>query len=93
MTTTPPCHDAPPLDIIDAMTIIIVAVEAFLSLPFEDMSPDMKRGAVLFYDQLLQRVKPLLPQTPALGPALDAIEQAETVADAIRRHTGLGRRM
>ncbi len=79
---------APPLDTLDAMTIALVATEAFSSLP-PDLSPDLARGALLMYDQLMQRVKPLLPDRPELAHVFAGIETARKVANSVRRLDGV----
>ncbi len=78
---------APPLDAADAMTITIVAAEAFSSLP--ELSPELARGALLLYDQIMQRVKPLLPDTPAMAHVFAGIETARQIANQVRRLDGV----
>lgn len=85
----------PDLDVLDAMTITVIATEAFLSVLTVDDPPskEIARGVVLLYDQLLQRVKPLLPRTPEMQHVFDGIAQAERLASAIRELDGLPRKI
>ncbi len=85
--------NAPELTEYDAMIMVLVAVEGFLSLPWDEMSRDTKRGAALLFDQLLQRAKPLLRQTPEMAHVFAGIAQAERLADAIRQVEGAPRRI
>ena len=76
------------LDAHDAMTITIVATDAFVAvsnaLPHQTM-----QGVVLLYDAIMRRVKPLLPQTDAMQHVFDAIRRVEETAAAVRGADGL----
>ncbi|PYQ25652.1 MAG: hypothetical protein DMF56_27035 [Acidobacteria bacterium] len=89
------------LDQHDAMTVTIVATDAFLAVTTatgglsgglvdaRELPPEVMRGVVLMYDAMMRRVKPLLPRTPAMQHVFDAIDQVERVSAAIREASGM----
>ena len=78
--------EVPLIDATDAMVVTIVATEAMLLLPWDDMPKDQARGASLLYDKMLQRVTPFLPNLyqPEMAHVLSLVQQARKLADAIR---------
>lgn len=76
--------NAPTMTDYDAMMLTIVMVEAFLSLPWQEMTVEHQRGALLLFDQVLGRATPLLPRTPAMAHVFAGIETARGVANRIR---------
>jgi hypothetical protein len=76
----------------DAMTVTVAATEALLSLDWAALGLEQRKGAVLLYDQIMQRMKPALPTT--LGAHIfEAIAVGERLAAAIRAADGLAPRM
>ena len=79
----------------DAVTIMIAATETFLSLPWEELPPGHRFGAVVFYDQLITRARHELPadlerEFPGFTESLN---QAHAIAERIRVDAGVPRRM
>lgn len=71
----------------EAMIVAMVTVDAFASLPFADMPTAMQAGALLQYETVMRRIKPMLP--PTLTHVFDSIKVAETIAVKIRKMAGL----
>lgn len=80
----------PPTTEMDAMIVTLHTVEAFMSLPWEQMSKDQQQGALLLYDQLLSTVKPLLPRDSKMTNVLASIERSRCVANTVRGTIGAG---
>jgi hypothetical protein len=83
----------PELDATDAMIITVVVVEAFISLPIDDMPRDTARGVALLAEAILARIKPLLPQTDGMLHVFNGIAQVERTAAMIREFNGLPRKI
>ena len=80
---------SPTLDTLDAMTITLVLTEAFCSIDLHDLPHMQARGALLLYDAVLRRVKPLLPNTPEMAHIFQTINTCERVAAQIRELAGM----
>lgn len=79
----------------DAVMIMIAATETFLSLPWEELPPGHRFGAVVLYDQLITRARRELPadlerEFPGFS---DSLNQAHALAERIRHAAGVPRRM
>lgn len=89
-----PAPVAPPeLDVVDALVVTMVATQAFASFPSDECSPEMLRGAVLFYDAVMQRVLPVLRREfhrdPNMRHIFELIENSRLLAAAARERAGL----
>lgn len=73
-----------PLDANDAMTIVIVVTEKFISLPWDTLNYGQRTGAILLYEALLHDVVPLLPQTPDMAHVHALTARAGEVARSVR---------
>jgi hypothetical protein len=89
----PADRPAPILDVVDALAVTMVATQAFTSLPFDECSSEVLRGAVLFYDSVMQRVLPVLKgaygRDPHMRHVFDLIENTRQLAAAVRDRAGL----
>lgn len=81
----------PPLaiDANDAMTIVIVASNAWVSLPMDDLPAEMRQGVILLYDAIVRQIKPQLPREGAMQHVFDLIAGCERTSADIRKRLGL----
>lgn len=77
------------IDELTAMTVVLFATEAFLSMPLDSMPREMAQGVLIFYEALMTRSRPKLPQTEPMQHVHNISKQAEAMAARIRKLHGL----
>ncbi len=77
------------LDTTEAMIAIIIVTEAFISMPFEQMTQGQKEGVLLMFEQITQRALPHLPREPEMQYLFDAVERIRAIAAVIREVRGM----
>lgn len=80
------------IDETDAMTIAVVATDAFVSVHAQcaaSATPEVKRGAVLLYEAIIRRIEEKLPTGPEVQYIHEAFARAKTTAALVRDVHGL----
>lgn len=72
---------------VDAVVITIAAVEAFASVQMDwtSLSHEEQRGVVLLFEQIISRMKPLLPRVPETSEIFTMIATVEAVVKKARQ--------